>query len=105
MSSATPLGAPAGRRDGSNGVDSGPAAGAMRQVLSLAESDLESIGKIRTQGHQCYEGDNEEESETDNQHMFCARRACLARKWVQGFLPLRPCCSIGLKSWSLQMIS
>jgi hypothetical protein len=52
----------------------------------LAESHLESIGKIQTQGQQCDDDGNEEETETDNQHMFHARRIRLAGKCAQGFL-------------------
>ena len=53
----------------------------------LAESHLERrIGKIHTQGHQCDDGGNDEETETDNQRMFHARRTSLAKRCVQGFL-------------------
>jgi hypothetical protein len=53
----------------------------------LTESHLDRrTGKIETQAHPCDDGGNEEETETDNQHMFHVRRTHLAGRCVQGFL-------------------
>jgi hypothetical protein len=53
----------------------------------LAESHFERrIGEIQAQAHQCDDDGNEEETETDSQHMFRARRTRLAGKCVQDFL-------------------
>ena len=63
-----------------------PRAGGLTFRL-LAESHLERhIGKIQTQGHQCHDDGNKEETQTDDQHMFHVRRTPLAGKCVQGFL-------------------
>jgi hypothetical protein len=53
----------------------------------LAESYLERlIGQIHTQGHQCDDGGNDEDADTNNQCIFHARRTRPAGKCVQGCL-------------------
>jgi hypothetical protein len=65
----------------------------------LAQSHLERrIGNVQAQAHQCDDDGSQEETETDNQHMFHARRTRLAGNRVQGFLLCVRAALIGLKT-------